>query len=127
MILVDDVYLLEDARRLRRLRAANHASDQPPKGLVGAIGNLYVRKQLSPPFHISDYVKRWLAAGIPPEHFLEQIRKHLDICAHQYRCGSGDKGIDWLDALIQSTWYNRNVGPAIDDWWNHPETCVAEP
>jgi hypothetical protein len=123
----DQAYLLEESRRFRTgLQAPNHASDQAPKGLVGAIGNMYARKQLSPPFHTSDYVKRWLTAGIPPEHFLEQVRKHLKISAHLYRCGSGDKGIDWLDALIHSTWHKRSV-ELPEDAWDHPETWIVEP
>jgi hypothetical protein len=129
MIISDDLaHLVEESRGFRTgKRAANDRSEPPPKEFIGAIGNLYARKQLSPPFDINDYAKRWLAAGIPPEHCLDTIRKHLEICAHQYRCGSGDKGIDWVDALIHSTWYNRNAGPPIVDMWDHSETWVAEP
>jgi hypothetical protein len=89
MIISDELaHLLEQARRIRsEKRAANDGSGQPPKQFVGAIGNLYGRKQLSPPFDISDYAKRWLAAGIPPEHCLEQIRNHLEICGHQSGAG----------------------------------------
>src|SRR5580700_5669274 len=75
---------------------------------LGAIGNLYVRKQLSPPFLLEEYATRWIADGIPLAHCIEQIRKHLDNCRHQYRVGSGDKGISWVDHLIRTTWQSGN-------------------
>ena len=87
---------------------------------LGTIGNLYVRKQLSPPFSLKDYAMRWMADGIPLEHCVEQVRKHLDTCGHQYRVGSGDKGISWVDQVIRRTWQSSNPRPdgpvlAFDD------------
>jgi hypothetical protein len=70
-------------------------------------------------FLLKEYAKRWLAEGVV-------IRKHLEICAHQYRSGSGDKGINWVDAVIHTTWYSRDAGPPVIDMWDHPETWVAE-
>jgi hypothetical protein len=75
---------------------------------LGAIGNLYVRKRLSPPFSLKEYATRWMADGIPLAHCVEQVRKHLDNCRHQYRVGSGDKGISWVDDLIRTTWQSGN-------------------
>jgi hypothetical protein len=75
---------------------------------LGEIGNLYGRKQLSPPFSLKEYATRWMADGIPRAHCVEQVRKHLDTCGHQYRVGSGDKGISWVDHLIRATWQSGN-------------------
>jgi hypothetical protein len=110
-------YLLENAIRFRtRKRTPNDAFDEPPQEFVGAIGNLYGRKQLSPPLLTREYASRWLAEGISAAHCLEIIRKHLEVCAHQYRSGSGDRGIDWVDAIIHFKWYAREP-----DMWDHPE------
>jgi hypothetical protein len=76
---------------------------------LGAIGNMYVRKQLSPPFLLKEYATRWIADGIPLAHCAEQFRKHLDNCSHQYRVGSGDKGISWVDHLIRTTGQSSNL------------------
>jgi hypothetical protein len=75
---------------------------------IGAIGNLYGRKKLSPPFLLKEYATRWMADGIPVAHCVEQVRKHLDNCGHQYRVGSGDKGISCVDRLIRTTWQSGN-------------------
>jgi hypothetical protein len=75
---------------------------------LGEIGNLYGRKQLSPPFSLKEYATRWMADGIPRAHCVEQVRKHLDTSGHQYRVGSGDKGISWVDDLIRATWQSGN-------------------
>jgi hypothetical protein len=115
-------YFLENARRFRTTkRAPNDTFDEPPKEFVGAIGNLYVRKQLSPPFSIKEYARRWLAEGISAAHCLRIIRAHLEACAHQYRSGSGDRGIDWVDAIIHLKWYAREPSPPVFDMWDQPE------
>jgi hypothetical protein len=78
---------------------------------LGAIGNLYVRKQLSPPFLLKEYATRWIADGIPLAHCVEQVRKHLDNCRHQYRAGSGDRGISWVDRLIRGVAITTGEAP----------------
>jgi hypothetical protein len=116
-------YFYENAKRFRtRKRAPNDAFDEPTQEFVGAIGNLYGRKQLSPPFLTREYARRWLAEGIPAAHCLEIIREHLEVCAHQYRSGSGDQWIDRVDALIHFKWYAREPTPPVWDMWDHLET-----
>jgi hypothetical protein len=61
----------------------------------GRIGNLYGKKNLCPPFELTRYAQGWWIDGIEPAHCIEQVRRHLEQCSHQYRCGSSDKGI-WV-------------------------------
>jgi hypothetical protein len=70
----------------------------------GRIGNLYWKKNLCPPFELRRYAQGWWIDGIDPAHCIEQVRRHLEQCSHQYRCGSSDKGIYWVDKTIRDTW-----------------------
>jgi hypothetical protein len=53
---------------------------------------------------------------------LDRVRKVRRHWAHQYRLGSGDQWIDWVDALIHLKWYAREPMPPVWDMWDHPET-----
>src|ERR1700722_18338320 len=70
----------------------------------GRIGNLYGKKNLCPPFELRRYAQGWWNDGIEPAHCIEQVHRHLEQCSHQYRCGSSDKGIFWVDRAIRDTW-----------------------
>jgi hypothetical protein len=104
----DPACVLEPSDRLGTRKRAWNGDFDELQLFLGAIGNLYVRKKLSPPFLLKEYATRWIADGIPLAHCVEQVRKHLDNCRHQYRVGSGDKGISWVDRLIRTTWQSSN-------------------
>jgi hypothetical protein len=80
----------------------------------GRVGNLYGKKNICPPFELTRYAQGWWGDGIEPAHCIEQIRHHLEICSGQYRCGSGDKGIDWVDKMIRKTWKPAPQDPLLD-------------
>jgi hypothetical protein len=81
----------------------------------GRIGNLYGKKNLSPPFELRRYAQAWWIDGIEPAHCIEQVRRHLEQCSHQYRCGSSDKGIFWVDRSIRDTWNPvKSPDPLLD-------------
>jgi hypothetical protein len=72
---------------------------------VGMIGNLYTKAGFSPPFHIVEYAKSWLAEGISPSHCLEQIRLDLAQNGRNIRSGSGDGHLLIVHPIIVRTWY----------------------
>jgi hypothetical protein len=74
------------------------------KRFVGAIGNLFGRKYLSPPFCISEYAAEWMRDGISRLHCLEQIGKLLDMPEHQHRPGAGDNLIEEMNQIIRTSW-----------------------
>jgi hypothetical protein len=77
---------------------------------LGAAGCLYVQRNICPPFHLRSFAEAWRSDGINPTHCLEQIRSHLAENSSQYRSGSGDGGLQWLDKLIRQSW-DRRHGP----------------
>ncbi len=93
---------LEDFERLENQMPANHPDKL--KRFVGAIDNLFVRKNLSPPFHISEYAEGWMRDGISRLHCLEQIGKVLDMPERQYRRGGGDNLIEEINRIICISW-----------------------
>jgi hypothetical protein len=93
---------LEDFERREKKMPANDPGKL--KRFVGAIGNLFVRKGLSPPFHISEYAAGWMRDGICRVHCLEQIGKLLDMPEHQYRRGAGDSLIEEMNQIIRTSW-----------------------
>jgi hypothetical protein len=71
---------------------------------LGAAGCLYVQRNICPPFHLRSFAEAWRLDGISLAHCLEQIRSHLAENSSQYRSGSGDGGLRWLDKLIRQSW-----------------------
>jgi hypothetical protein len=72
---------------------------------------LYVQRNISPPFHLRAFAEAWTRDGIRLTHCLEQIRSHLAENSSQYRSGSGDGGLHWLDKLIRQSWDRLNLPP----------------
>jgi hypothetical protein len=67
--------------------------------LVGRVGNLYMRKRLSPPFHIRAAVRRWV--GLSQDEIIAVIEKHFADCRHFYTSGSGDAHFGMVEAAIR--------------------------
>jgi hypothetical protein len=78
---------------------------------LGAAGRLYGKKNLSPPFRLNEFAAAWRSEGIPLSHCLDQIKRHLDENSSQYRCGSGDGGLVWLDQVVRRSWRRLNRPP----------------
>jgi hypothetical protein len=101
-----------------------------PKNFVeflGMIGNLYTKAGLSPPFHIEEYAKSWLAEGISPSHCLEQIRLDLAQNGRNIRSGSGDDHLLIVHEIIVRTWYQsryRSTASTIADQLTECEASV---
>jgi hypothetical protein len=74
-------------------------------------GCLYVKSGLSPPFHLRAFAEAWWLEGISLEHCIEQLIIHLAKTSSQYRNGSGDWGLRWLDAEIRQSWDRLNWPP----------------
>jgi len=89
------------------------------KHFIGAIGNLYVRANLSTPFDLAKYAKAWPDDGITPSHCIEQARLYLNRYAQYYRLGSGDSSLPILDRIIRKTWlelqYPQADGGSCDE------------
>jgi hypothetical protein len=79
---------------------------------IGAIGNLYVRRNLSTPLDLKRYAKAWLEDGISPSHCIEQTRLYLERYGHAYRVGSGESSLPFLDKFIRKTWLELQYFPA---------------
>jgi hypothetical protein len=79
---------------------------------IGAIGNLYVRRNLSTPLDLVRYAKGWLEDGISPSHCIEQTRLYLERYGHVYRLGSGEGSLPCLDRIIRKTWLELQYFPA---------------
>jgi hypothetical protein len=78
---------------------------------LGRAGNLYGRKDLCPPFHLTEFAQAWVLEGISLSHCIEQISIHLDENSGRYRGGSGDWGLRWLDQIIRKSWYRLTRPP----------------
>lgn len=78
---------------------------------LGAAGCLYVKANLCTPFRLREFAQAWMRDGISRSHCLEQIRGHLAKYSGQYRNGSGDWGLRWLDAEIRESWRRLNRPP----------------
>ena len=78
---------------------------------LGAAGCLYVKANLCTPFRLREYAEAWRMDGISLVHCLEQIRSHLAKNSGQYRNGSGDWGLRWLDEIIRKSWHLLNRPP----------------
>jgi hypothetical protein len=93
---------LEDFKHLEKQMPANDPNKL--KRFVGAIDNLFGRKNLSPPFHIPEYAAGWMRDGISRLHCLEQIGKFLDMPERQIRPGAGDNLIEEMNQIIRTSW-----------------------
>ena len=78
---------------------------------LGAAGCLYVKANLCTPFRLPEFAQAWLRDGISRSHILEQTGGHLAKYSGQYRNGSGDWGLRWLDAEIRESWRRLNRPP----------------
>jgi hypothetical protein len=76
-------------------------------------GNLYTRKGLCPPVRLREYAIRWYEDGIDPEFCLAQIKVHLEKHSGWYRCGSGDKGMEWVGRIIREKWLEPKRPPGF--------------
>jgi len=85
--------------------------------LVGRVGNLYMRKRLSPPFHIRDAVRRWV--GLSQDEIIAVIEKHFADCRHFYTSGSGDAHFGMVEAAIRKALEAKH--PARDHVDDEPE------
>jgi hypothetical protein len=72
---------------------------------LGRAGNLYGKKNLSPPFRLKEFAEAWVMEGISLSHCIEQISIHLNENSSRYRCGSGDGGLASLDVEIRQSWH----------------------
>ena len=81
------------------------------RSFLGAIGCLYVKANLCTPFYLPEFAQAWLRDGIRRSHCLRQIGSHLAKNSGQYRNGSGDWGLSWLDAEIRESWHRLNRPP----------------
>jgi hypothetical protein len=75
----------------------------------GRIGNLYGRHGLSPPFGLRDAAESWITKGIPLTHCVDVIERYLNRYASSCYSGSGDRNFAWLNSLIHTSWYERQV------------------
>jgi hypothetical protein len=71
---------------------------------LGRAGCMYVKKGLSTPFHLSEFAEAWRRDGIDFSHCVVEMERHLAKNSGQYRNGSGDWGLRWLDAEIRESW-----------------------
>jgi hypothetical protein len=78
--------------------------------IVGAVGNIYVRRGLSPPAQLHSAAKHWL--GLSVEEIIDAIERHFDEHRRRYTSGSGD-GLFWMvEAAVRKAW--REKHPSID-------------
>jgi hypothetical protein len=95
---------------------------------LGRAGNLYGRKNLSPPFRLKEFAEAWRLEGISPQHCIDKIQSHLDENSGRYRCGSGDGGMVWLDRVIRDSWYRLIRPPrARTDRLYNTDDAIAGP
>jgi hypothetical protein len=78
---------------------------------LARVGCLYVKYSLSPPFRLREFAEAWWLEGINLSHCLDQIKSHLAKNSGQYRCGSGDGGMIWLDQVIRQSWCRLLTAP----------------
>jgi hypothetical protein len=71
---------------------------------LGRAGCMYVKKGLSTPFHLGEFAEAWRQDGITFSHCVVEMERHLAKNSGQYRNGSGDWGLRWLDAEIRESW-----------------------
>jgi hypothetical protein len=81
------------------------------RSFLAAVGCLYGKANLCTPFRLPEFAEAWMRDGISPLHCLQQISGHLAKHSGQYRNGSGDWGLDWVDAEIRESWRRRNRPP----------------
>jgi hypothetical protein len=60
--------------------------------LLARVGNIFVRKNLSPPFHLKPAVEGWLRQGVTPAEIVRIVQEHLQSERHRYS-GSGDSSL----------------------------------
>lgn len=77
----------------------------------GRVGNLYVRRGLSPPFTLRHVAADWKASGIALSHIVAVIDRHLTHHRNRYYSGSGDALFGWLGELVRKTWYEQHDSP----------------
>lgn len=71
---------------------------------LGAIGNLYVRADLSTPIYLEESVSSWLSDGIPPLLCLKVIAEYLSKYAASIYSRSGNSTLPIVDRLIREKW-----------------------
>ncbi len=72
--------------------------------LVGWVGCIYNKRNISPPFGLRTSAVRWLSDGIPAAHVAECIERHLNENHGQYHSGSGDGRLPLVDREIRESW-----------------------
>jgi hypothetical protein len=99
--------------------SAIHDVDVDLATYCGRIGNLYGRHRLCPPFALRDAAQGWMARDIPLSHCVDVIGRYLDDYARSHYSGSGDRNFEWLNSLIQTTWYDRSFARPPRSARNH--------
>jgi hypothetical protein len=63
--------------------------------LCARISNIFVRKNLSPPFHLKPAAEGWLCQGLTPDEIVHVVWDHLQNHRSNYH-GSGDSSLGFL-------------------------------
>jgi hypothetical protein len=80
----------------------------------GRVANLYIRRQLSPPFALRRVATEWKALGIALTHTVSIIERHLTDYRTRYYSGSGDALFGWIDEIIRKTWREQHQSRSQD-------------
>src|SRR5260370_41898970 len=74
-------------------------TDDEAAEIVARVGNLYMRKNLSPPFNLYSAVRHW--SGLSQDEIVEVVEKHFAEHRRRYTCGSGDGHFWMVEAAIR--------------------------
>jgi hypothetical protein len=74
--------------------------------IAARVGNLYVRRGLSPPFNLHKAVRHWL--GLTQDEIIEVLERHFAEHRRRYTCGSGDGLFYLVEAAIRAAWQAKH-------------------
>src|SRR5260370_2940242 len=74
--------------------------------IVARVGCLYVKRGLSPPFHLRDAARRWM--GLSQDEIIEVLELHFAEHRRRYTCGSGDGLFYLVEAAIRAAWQAKH-------------------
>jgi hypothetical protein len=74
--------------------------------IVARVGCLYVKRGLSPPFHLRDAARRWM--GLSQDEIIEVLERHFAEHRRRYTCGSGDGLFYLVEAAIRAAWQAKH-------------------
>jgi hypothetical protein len=83
--------------------------------LVARVGNLYVRRKLSPPFHLREVAKHWRGISVP--EIVEAIEAYFDANFWRFSSsGSGDQFLGEVSSAVRAAWQKKHPSAAhVDD------------